>query len=146
MHWITVTTEYEIPKDDAFHLLQNERRRAVMRYLLDHPDQDQFRMRTLAEEVAAWEHNTTVRELAADQRQRVYIGLYQSHLPKLDDYGVIKYDQARGTVEATPLLAVFQPYVGDGLHDARDGLSVSADAHKTEESRLTDTVTSLLSQ
>lgn len=105
-----------IGKDDAFHVLQNTRRRAVLRYLLDCPDCEQFRMRDLAEEVAAWEHDTTVRQLSSDQRQRVYIALYQSHLPTLDDTGIIRYNQSRGIVEPTELLAVFGPYLEEGLH------------------------------
>lgn len=103
-------------------------------------------MRTLAEEIAAWEHETTVQQLGNDQRQRTYIGLYQSHLPKLDDYGVIEYNQDRGIIEPTPLLKVFEPYVGDGLDDTDDHLSVPPDAGETEESGLTSAVTALLSK
>ena len=79
-----------IPKDDAFHILQTKRRRAVIRYILAHDDQDRFRMRDMVEEIAAWEHDTTVAGLASQERQRVYIALYQNHLPKLDEYGVIE--------------------------------------------------------
>ena len=87
--------------DDVFHLLQNERRRNVLRYLRD--TDGQVRMRDVAEQVAAWEHNTTVEGLSSDQRQRVYIPLYQSHLPKLDKAGLIEYQQNRGIVERLPL-------------------------------------------
>lgn len=105
-----------IPKDDAFNLLQNARRRAVLRYLLEHPDHGAVRMRDLAEEIAAWEHDTTVRQLEFEQRQRVYIALYKYHLPKLDEHGVIRYNQSRGVVEPTPLLDVLAPFLEDGLH------------------------------
>lgn len=100
-----------IPKDDAFHILQNRRRRAVCRFLLAHPDQHQFRMADMAEVVAAWENDTTVQQLTPDQRQRVYVSLYQSHLPKLDTHDVIDYDKPRGLVEPTPLLAVFSRFL-----------------------------------
>jgi hypothetical protein len=99
----------EITKDELFHVLQNERRRRVLTYLLDR--EGPFEMRSIAEQVAAWEHDTTVRQLMSDERQRVYIALYQSHLPKLDDVGLIDYEQNRGVVEPTPLLETVEPYV-----------------------------------
>lgn len=88
-----------LPKDELFHILSSQRRRHVLRYLAEHGDR--VDMRDLAEQVAAWEHDTTVENLHSDQRQRVYIGLYQVHLPKLDDYGIINYNKPRGIVERT---------------------------------------------
>lgn len=105
------TESLTIAKDDLFHLLQNGRRRAVLRYFTAHSDRESFDMRTLAEEIAAWENEVTLEQLGSDQRQRVYIALYQSHLPKLDEYGVIEYNQSRGTVKPTPLTALFEPYL-----------------------------------
>ncbi|MGQ3412218.1 DUF7344 domain-containing protein [Natrinema sp. LN54] len=88
-------------KDEIFHLLQNERRRMVLRYLQG--TDGAVRMRDVAEQVAAWEHDTTVEDLTSTQRQRVYIPLYQSHLSKLDEAGLIEYQQNRGIVERQPL-------------------------------------------
>ncbi|WP_254529086.1 DUF7344 domain-containing protein [Natrinema gelatinilyticum] len=96
-------------KDDIFHLLQNERRRLVLRYLRG--TEGPVRMRDVAEQVAAWEHDTTVEELTSTQRQRVYIPLYQSHLSKLDEVGVIDYQQNRGIVERKPLADQFERYL-----------------------------------
>ena len=138
-----------ITKDDAFHVLQNSRRRAVLRYLLEHDDTGRFVMRDVAEEVAAWEHDTTVQQLVSDERQRVYIALYQSHLPKLDDHGIIEYNQSRGVVEPTELLQVFEPYLEDGLHTTTD-LEVPADAATESDARpeggISETVSSLFSR
>ncbi|RQG99364.1 DUF7344 domain-containing protein [Natrarchaeobius oligotrophus] len=94
-------SERELSEDEIFHLLQNERRRLVLRYLRD--VDEAVRMRDVAEQVAAWEHETTVEELTSTQRQRVYIPLYQSHLSKLDEAGVIEYQKNRGIVERKPL-------------------------------------------
>lgn len=137
------TTVHSLSKDDIFHVLQNARRRAVLRYLLENPDRDQFRMRTVAEEVAAWEHDTTVRHLSSTERQRVYIALYQSHLPKLDDFGIIEYDQNRGTIEPTPLLAGVSEYIEPGLHDATDHLGLPTTTG-TEQSPLSNALAALL--
>ncbi|ODR81794.1 hypothetical protein BG842_01550 [Haladaptatus sp. W1] len=68
-------------------------------------------MRDLAEQVAAWENDTTVQALTSDERQRVYIPLYQSHLPKLDEEGIIDYDQSRGTVKRTKLADQLDRYL-----------------------------------
>jgi len=102
----------DIERDDLFHLLQSGRRRAVLSYLLTH-DEETYVMRDIAEAIAAWENETTVEALSSTQRQRVYIALYQSHLPKLDEYGVIEYEQSRGTVVPTELASQFGPYIED---------------------------------
>lgn len=139
-----------ISKDDFFHLLRNARRRAILRYLAERDNRDPVTIRNVAEEVAAWEHDTTVRQLSSEQRQRVYIALYQTHLPKLNDHGVINYNGDRGTIEPAPLLTVFEPYLGNGLHDSVDQLLVPAEADTADtdtegDRRLTSSITSLLS-
>lgn len=108
----------ELPADDIYHILQTKRRRDVLRYLRD--ADGPVRLRDLAERVAAWEQETTVEHLSSDERQRVYISLYQSHLPKLDNRGIVEYDKDRGRVEATPLAAQFEPYLGDDTDDTVD--------------------------
>lgn len=105
----TDTAEPDLTKDEIFHILQNDRRRGVLRFMQD--TDDPVRMRDVAEQVAAWEHDTTVQRLSSKERQRVYIPLYQSHLPKLDQAGVIDYQQSRGIVERKPLADVFDPYL-----------------------------------
>ncbi|PGF17345.1 hypothetical protein CP556_15400 [Natrinema sp. CBA1119] len=99
----------ELSPDDIFHVLQTNRRRETIRYLLD--EDGLVKMRDVAEHVAATEHETTVAQLTSAQRQRVYIPLYQSHLPKLDKKGIIEYDQPRGVVRPTDRLEIFRPYL-----------------------------------
>jgi hypothetical protein len=95
--------------DDVFHVLQNARRRLVLVYLSD--VEGAVEMRAIAEQVAAWENGTTVEAITSEQRQRVYIALYQSHLPKMDELGVVDYDQARGVVERTPQVDQFLSFL-----------------------------------
>lgn len=85
--------------DEVYHLLRSRRRRLVLRYLRgsDGPHE----LRDVAERVAAWEHDTTLEALRSEERQRVYISLYQTHLPSLDEAGVIEYERRRGIVEPT---------------------------------------------
>lgn len=95
--------------DDIFHILQTNRRRDAIRYLLE--QDDAVKMRDVAEYVAALENDTTVAELTSTERQRVYIPLYQSHLPKLDKEGIIEYNKSRGIVKPTAELELFRPYL-----------------------------------
>lgn len=98
---ITASTDDTLSKNELFHLLQNERRRRVLQYLAetDRP----VELRKISKHIAAWECDTTPQQLTSTQYQRVYIALYQSHLPTLADAGLIIYNQSRGTVEQTPL-------------------------------------------
>lgn len=103
----------DLDADDIFHLLQNERRRRVLAYLREHDDGDGVDMREVVDAIAAEEHDTTVQALRSKERQRVHIALYQSHLPKLDDAGVIDYDQRRGWVKSTPATRDVDQYLLD---------------------------------
>lgn len=138
-------TATRISKDDVYHLLQNSRRRAVLRYLCAHDDTEVFEMRAIAEEVAAWEDDTTVTQLHSDQRQRIYVSLFQSHLPKLSTHGAIEYEQSRGIIRPGPVLPVLEPYLADGLHTDDERLTVTAESSDaTTDSRIIRSVGSLL--
>src|SRR6056297_2183247 len=112
----TDETPTELSKDKIFHVLQTQRRRDALRYLKD--NEGPVEMRTLAEQVAAWENDTTVAALTSDERQRVYIALYQSHLPKLAEEGIIEYEKGRGIVERGPVADQFDPYLDAPADDA----------------------------
>ncbi len=111
-----------LSRDEIFHLLQTSRRRETIQYLLER--NGPVKMRDVAEYVSAREHDTTVQQLTSTQRQRVYIPLYQSHLPKLDKKGVIEYDQSRGIVRPGDNLELLRPYIevltGEEQRPARD--------------------------
>lgn len=87
----------ELELDDVFNLLKNQRRRWVIQYLKN--EGGSSTLNDLAETIAAKENGIDKSMLSSSQRKRVYIGLYQCHLPKMDDLGVIEYDKNRGTIE-----------------------------------------------
>ena len=94
-----------ISRDVIFELLKNQRRRYVLRYLADDPGP--VRLRDLAERIAAWENDKPIGALDSDERKRVYVGLYQCHLTKMDDAGAVEFNQDRGLIalgEQAPLL------------------------------------------
>lgn len=101
----------ELPLDVIFHTLKNSRRRHVLRYLMENGGRST--LSSLAERIAAIENGIPEQRLTSDQRKRVYVGLYQCHLPKMDDVGVIEYNQARGNVELTDRIRDFEEYLED---------------------------------
>jgi len=101
----------ELTRDDIFHVLQCRRRRLVLKYLQEHDTP--AKMTDITEEIAAVEHDTTVAALKSQERQRVYIALYQSHLPKLDEEGIIRYQQNLGIVERTERTDAFDRYLDE---------------------------------
>lgn len=102
-------TDPTLDLDTKFELLRNRRRRIVISYLVEAGER--VEMSELAEHVAAVENDTTVRALSSAERKRAYVGLYQCHLPKLADAGVIEYNSDRGHAEATPAAEELLRYV-----------------------------------
>jgi hypothetical protein len=82
--------------DRIFDVLSNHRRRRVLQYL---ERNEQALVGELAEHIAAIENKKAITALSSQERKRVYIALYQSHLPKMASADVVQYDKDRGTVE-----------------------------------------------
>lgn len=91
------TNSVKLNKDDGFKLLSNKRRRYILHFLKE--KEKETNVRDLAEQVAAWEENKTVKKLKSKERKNVYVSLYQTHLPEMDKKGVIDYNKNRGTVK-----------------------------------------------
>ena len=106
----TPETTADIPRDQLFGMLANRRRRWVL-HALKGRDEETVSFGTIVETVSAWEYETDPAELSWKQRKRVYTALRQSHLPKLDETGIINYDQNRGTVELTEEAQEVQLYL-----------------------------------
>jgi hypothetical protein len=102
-------TEQALPVDVIFEVLKNERRRRVIDHLKD--AEGPVQLGDVAEEIAAMENDKTVAEISYAERKRVYVGLYQCHLPKMDDMGVIDFNQARGLIELTDSASELDPYI-----------------------------------
>lgn len=105
----------QLSKDTTFEILKNQRRRDTLAYLRRNGGHTE--LSDLAEFIAAKENDIEVRALSSDQRKRVYIGLYQCHLPKMADAGVIEFEKNRGNIELLPTAEQLFPY----LEDETDG-------------------------
>lgn len=90
---------HDLTKDDVLDLLSNSRRRYVI-YFLEQWN-GSATLNELAYNIASRETGVPVDELSEDDKRRVYISLYQTHLPKLDLYGLVEYDKDERTVALT---------------------------------------------
>lgn len=99
-----------LPREEIFNVLSNERRQCILHYLQRHRGH-QVELRELVDYVAAWENDVSPDALESDDRKRVYTALRQSHLPKLDDAGIIEYEHVRGEVTLTEEARRVQMYL-----------------------------------
>ncbi|KDS90824.1 hypothetical protein FK85_09635 [Halorubrum saccharovorum] len=93
----------DISEDELFDVLANQRRRFAV-HLLKREEDDSIAIGDMAEQIAAWENGIDTAEITGNERKRVYTALQQSHLPKMDDAGVVEFNKNRGIVEPTPAL------------------------------------------
>lgn len=92
-----------LSKDELFRILSNSRRRYIIYYL--HEAGDEMSLKQLAARIAAVENGTSVEDVTDEERQRVYISLYQTHLPKLEEAGIVSYDDEERIVALTDEIA-----------------------------------------
>lgn len=86
---------------DIYHTLRAPRRCYVIERLWD-SDSEQLSIRTLAREIAAKEQNVPPEHATGEPYRNAYNALSQTHLPTLEDAGVIIYDSNRQTVVPGP--------------------------------------------
>lgn len=92
----------ELTWDERFEILSSDRRRRLVFYLVDQNGEGD--LTELARRIAAWENDIEPSEVSERERKRVYISLYQTHIPKLEEYGLIEYDREETRVFATDRL------------------------------------------
>ncbi len=107
----------ELSLDVIFEVLKNQRRRYVLRHL--EAKAETVSLGDLAEHVAAKENDKSVDAITSDERKRVYVGLYQCHLPKMDDMGIVDFNRDRGRVTLTETASQLDEYL-DGEEETDD--------------------------
>ena len=86
------TNSHGLTPAEAIDILSSERRRQVVSYIHNHDSETSIR--ELSEFLAEVEENS--------DRKTVYISLYQQHLSKLDETGVVSWRKRGGLVERGP--------------------------------------------
>ena len=84
----SATADGVLDEGEIHDVLRNHRRRLAIKALRE--DGGESSVRDLSEEVATRE--TGESPAPRDKRQSVYVSLHQTHLPKLDELGIIEYD------------------------------------------------------
>jgi len=94
---------------EAFDLLANGRRRRVVERLCE--SDGELPLSEVAQRLAGAETETA--EEADGRYKSVYVSLQQTHLPKLQDAGVLVYDEDARSVKSGPALSEIRTYVED---------------------------------
>lgn len=105
----------DLTQDVAFKMLSCRRRRHVVHYLLQRDDD--VSLHELSKRIAAWENDVPFEEVTYEQRMRVYTALRQSHLPKMDDKGVVEFDPSAGEARLTEDATKLEVYLDIVPHD-----------------------------
>lgn len=82
--------------DAVFKLLSSQRRRHVLHCLRERDAP--VELSDLAEEVAARETGISPAEVSEEESRQVHMVLYHTHVPKLKDANVVRYDRDADTV------------------------------------------------
>lgn len=103
--------ERGLPREQIFDVLSNRRRRYVLHYLKQLDDGQSASLSDVATHVAAWEREESVDGVSYDDRKSVQTSLYQLHLPKLSECGLIDYDRRAGVIERTEKMEAIEVYL-----------------------------------
>lgn len=101
----------QLSKSEAFDVLRNSRRRAAIVCLREHDGP--MSVNELTTCVAAREYDVEPDELSAEQYKRVYTGLYQCHLDRADELGVLDFDAETNTVRLREQATQLEPFLAD---------------------------------
>ena len=100
-----------LSQDVVFDLLSSSRRRFVLYYL--RTETKSVKLTDLSDEVAAWEYGTPIDELTEQERKRAYVSLYQTHVPKLVEAGLIDHDTDSGMLQLTDRMTDVDGYLSN---------------------------------
>jgi hypothetical protein len=102
-----------LSKDTLFEILKNQRRRDALAYLK--ANDGTATLSDMAEFIAAKENDIEIGALSSSQRKRVYIGLYQCHLPKMATAGIVDFEKNRGDIALRPESEQLDVYLVDDV-------------------------------
>lgn len=101
----------ELSHEEIFDVLSSQRRRFILQYLLQ--NEGEGRLKHVVTTVAAWENDTSPEELSSKLRTRAYTTIRQTHLPKMDEYGIVEYDPDSGDILLTESGEILETYLDE---------------------------------
>lgn len=93
-------------------VLSSRRRRAIIRYVL--AAGESVTVHQLVRALSESENDPTFETTFLERCQRVHDSLSQTHLPTLEEYGIVEYEPGVGRVSPAAHLLTLEPYVGRG--------------------------------
>ena len=97
----------EMTKDEVFEVLSSSRRRLILYHLYRRGGE--AGLRDLASDTAEAEREGDIDD---EVIKRFYISLYQTHVPKLEDVGLVRYDGETKTVTLTDRVGEIESVLG----------------------------------
>lgn len=91
----------------VFSLLGNQRRLLVIRYLSLFDCETTVTVRHVARVVRGVEIGTPPNHVTTSEYESAYNSLIQNHLPKMDEYGLINYNEQRKSIVVSPVLSQY---------------------------------------
>lgn len=85
-----------LTESQIFDLLSNERRRRIIRLLRTR--EDPVPLDEMVDALAAIEYDISPEDATEVQRRRIHVSITQSHLPKLESFGVVAFDTEKKLV------------------------------------------------
>ena len=104
-----------LAESEIFHILGNDRRRAIVQLLAGHSDQ--LDVSDVASKIAETEVDGS--SVPNNLYKSVYVSLQQTHLPQLEEEGVIEYDSDAKTIEPGPNFGDVNQYVNGNNPSSR---------------------------
>lgn len=95
-------------------VLRNMRRRYALYYL--HQQDGAVGLDEMTDQIAAWERDAEAGEVPSEQRRSVYNALYQTHLPRLEELGVVAFDSDAKTVSLADRGKALELHFASNLH------------------------------
>jgi len=110
--------------EPVYQALGHPRRRYLCYSLLGATE---WSLTDLATKVAAWENDIPDQDVTDDQRDKVYVSLYHTHIPKLVEEDVVTFDAASETITAGKH--------ADQVMNALEGMGASLDTNQEAHAR-----------
>lgn len=90
------STERVLELDEVFTALDHSRRRYLLYTLVN--DRSEETLSELATNIVAWEQDKPIEEVTNEERRRVHVSLYHSHIPKLADLNILEYREGEDII------------------------------------------------
>ena len=114
---MAIGTHQPLEEGEIYDVLRNDRRRLTLHCLRG--AEGSLSVGDLSEQVAALE--TDQRPPPREKRQSAYVSLHQTHLPKLDELGIVRYDGENKVVHLEDRIRDIEAYMGVPSRDLNWG-------------------------